>query len=485
MVPRPGQMLCLSDRRLHQQADGRPSSLMADVRRVIMGRNNLDMTQRQYLLHRETELQQHVAARIREYEAMLTVIGYLSGALTPPPPMTNESLRRQVMDAVSAMGGSLLDRSRRTTLDQLNPLNVPGTLLGWWYKGTGAVAGAVGAEETGRQWDGIGNTMLETDIVDLTANAVRDIVASIVDSLRAYWDRFWAEADANGFLIAYGKLRIDAGFLAAELAIDVALGAVTGGAGAAAGRVIRVVGRRVAQTATRVTVKIGNVGEAIPDSRRILQLDVPDADIPPRVERLLDENNLGGAAPLADTRQRAAPVATAATTTYARGPNRATITTDPTTGRPVSGQATIRRDYGGSDRNDNATAIGALGRPGDHGGHIFAHRFFGDVPDQGIVPQAGNLNTGAWKRMENEWADWLAYGRTNGQVIEIDVNVRIDPPGAVRPDRFRGNYTVYEIGPGGERIRLHRNTIDMRNEPGQTFNRVYFRTDPDGTMHRN
>lgn len=234
------------------------------------------------------------------------------------------------------------------------------------------------------------------------------------------------------------------------------------GASAAAGsRVIRVVGRRVAQNVTEVLVKIGPPDQAIPDARRVLALNIHDADIPPQVDRLLDEDRLGGAAPLDDTRQRSVPAATAASTTYARGTNRATITVDPDTGRPVSGQATIREDFGGGDRLDNATEIGRLGRQGDHGGHIFAHRFFGDVPDQGIVPQAGNLNVGAWKTMENEWADWLRYGRSNGKTIEIDVNVVIEPPGAIRPDHFGGNHSVYEIAPDGTRTRIHRSVIDM------------------------
>lgn len=156
---------------------------------------------------------------------------------------------------------------------------------------------------------------------------------------------------------------------------------------------------------------------------------------------------------------------------------------DPDARRPISGRATIRDDFGSSARGDDATEIGReFGQEGDHGGHIFAHRFFGDVPREGIVPQAGNLNTGAWKTMENEWADWIAYGRSNGKQIEIDVSIQIIPSGSARPDRFRGVYRVYEILPDGSRVQRRSKRIDMRNEPGQTFNRAYFRTDPDGKM---
>ncbi len=464
-------------------AGGQPASLMDGVRRIIRGRNNLDMTPEQFLLHRETELQQHVAERIREYEAMLTVIGYLAGTVTPPPPMTTESVRAQVTEAIRKAGGSLLERSQRTFWDNFNPLNAASSAVALLYYGSSGVASAVGADGIAKDYYDIAETARNTDVVALVNNAVSDLMNSIIQGLTDYWNKFWAEADANGFLIAYGKLRIDAGFLAAELAIDIALGAVTGGAGAAASRVIRVVGTRVSRTVTRVVIKIGDGREAIPNSQRILQLDVPDTDIPPNIERLLDEDNLGGAGPLADTRQRAGPIPVTPATSYIRGSNSAAIVTDPVTGRPVSGRATIREDFGGGDRLDNATAIGQLGREGDHGGHIFAHRFFGDVPDSGIVPQAGNLNTGAWKTMENEWADWLAYGRANGKRIEIDVNVQMDPPGAVRPDRFRGVYNVFEILPDGTRRQIRTSPIDFRNEPGETFDRVYFRTDPDGSIH--
>lgn len=260
-----------------------------------------------------------MAERIREYEAMLTVIGYLSGAVDPPPPMTTEKLREQVADAIREAGGSLIERSKRSTLDNLNPMNAITSGVGLVYGISGGIADLLGFDEAAEGYYDTARTALNTDVVALYNNAVNDLVVAIWEGLTDYWDRFWETADSEGFLIAFGKLRIDAGFLAAELAIDIALGVATGGAAAAASRVIRVVGRRVASTVTRVTVKIGRVGEFIPDTQRVLQLDVPDEKIPANIERLLDEDNLGGAAKLDDTAQRAEAKPTTPETTRIQG----------------------------------------------------------------------------------------------------------------------------------------------------------------------
>lgn len=93
-----------------------------------------------------------------------------------------------------------------------------------------------------------------------------------------------------------------------------------------------------------------------------------------------------------------------------RGQNIKTTTYDPETGRPISETGTIRQDFGSTPRGDNSAAIGRLGETGDQGGHLGGHRFFGDTPDEGIAPQAANLNMGAWRTMENEWADWTKLG---------------------------------------------------------------------------
>lgn len=284
---------------------GRPQSLMEQVHRVIRGSNNLDMNQKEFILHRDAELQRHVAERIREYEAMLTVIGYLSGAITPPPPMTTESLRNDIADALRKAGDSLIERSQRGEWGNYNPLNAASSAVGLYYFVLGGGADLLGFDQTAESYYNIGRTAANTDVWQLYSNSVNELTLAIWSGIRDYWDRFWETASTEGFLIAYGKLRIDAGFLAAELAIDIALGVITGGIAAGASRVVRIVGRRVGRTATRVTIKVGHSRQAIPETHRVLEVDIPDSTIPPHIERLMDEDNLGGAARLDDTALRA------------------------------------------------------------------------------------------------------------------------------------------------------------------------------------
>jgi hypothetical protein len=150
-------------------------------------------------------------------------------------------------------------------------------------------------------------------------------------------------------------------------------------------------------------------------------------------------------------------------TVTTRGRNEKTTTWDPETGRPVSERGQINEDFGGSDRGDNATDVGNLGERTDDGGHLGAHRFYGDTPDEGIVPQASNLNRGAWKTMENEWADWVNSG------YRVDYSIDVYPPGAVRPDSFEVEYTVSNPETGQV---VHRNWPSFWNEAGETFDRV-------------
>jgi len=146
-----------------------------------------------------------------------------------------------------------------------------------------------------------------------------------------------------------------------------------------------------------------------------------------------------------------------------RGRNTKQTYFDPGNRRPVQEEGTILDDFGSSDRGDNATAIGQLGIDGDDGGHLGGHRFFGDTPDEGIVPQAANLNRGAWKKMENEWADWTAEG------CRVDYRISVDPPGAVRPDNFQVAYVVSDPQTGEI---LETRSPSFENVSGETFDRI-------------
>ena len=77
------------------------------------------------------------------------------------------------------------------------------------------------------------------------------------------------------------------------------------------------------------------------------------------------------------------------------------------------------------------------------------------------MPQAANLNRGAWKTMENEWADWVNNG------YRVDYNIDVYPPGAVRPDSFEVEYTVSNPADGSGRAPqlaelLERSRRDLR-----------------------
>ena len=127
-----------------------------------------------------------------------------------------------------------------------------------------------------------------------------------------------------------------------------------------------------------------------------------------------------------------------------RGGNTKATHFDPETGRPITERGTITEDFGSSTRGDNATDIGNLGESTDDGGHLGGHRFYGDTPDEGIAPQAANLNRGAWKKMENEWADWVGKG-------------------------YQVDYTVTDPATGNA---AYRNFPMFDNVAGEAFDRV-------------
>lgn len=387
--------------------------------------------------------------------------------------MTTEKLREQVANAIQDAGGSLIERSQRTALDNLNPANALSSGVGVVYGVSGWVADILGFDETAEGYYSTARTALNTDVVALYNNAVNDLLSAMWAGLSAYRDRFWESAETEGFLIAYGKLRIDAGFLAAELAIDIALGAATRGAAAAASRVIRVVGRRVGRTVTRVTVKIGRVNEMIPDTHRVLELDVPDEKIPANIERLLDEDKLGGAANLVDTARRAEAKPTTPNTTVVNGGwGTNEVEWQVANDFPSEVNARLRelqpdRKRSSAERKAQAAA-GRSGRglPDDDGGHVIGHRFTGDQGAKNLFPQQFNFNRGAYKSIEEEWERAIRAG------YEVQVQVKLTPPGAARPDKVDVNWQYYTKE--GVTFGSPRNAA-FRNAPNQKFDSTSFR----------
>ena len=94
-------------------------------------------------------------------------------------------------------------------------------------------------------------------------------------------------------------------------------------------------------------------------------------------------------------------------------------------------------------RNRNAYQQGKSvdlkdGQPGDQGGHIVAARLGGPGEQINYHPMKGNLNQGAWKKMENDWAKSIQNGQS---VTNVDIKA-VFQGDSRRPDGFLVNYLV-------------------------------------------
>lgn len=88
------------------------------------------------------------------------------------------------------------------------------------------------------------------------------------------------------------------------------------------------------------------------------------------------------------------------------------------------------------------------------------------MSDQGaknLFPQDANLNRSAYKKMENEWADWTEEG------FEVQLTVELDPPGAERPDAVISDYGVIDPD-SGDVVFSRKHTFS--NKRGEKFDRV-------------
>ncbi len=136
-------------------------------------------------------------------------------------------------------------------------------------------------------------------------------------------------------------------------------------------------------------------------------------------------------------------------------------------GRTIRVDAQIRESSSGLVRSQDETAAqrvaAATGREGDVGGHILGHRFMADQGEINLFPQEGNFNNSAYRKMENELADWTGKGK------EVHVTITLDPPGATRPDVVKVAYEVIDPATG-KTVNFH--AEKFYNEAGQGFNRV-------------
>ena len=109
-------------------------------------------------------------------------------------------------------------------------------------------------------------------------------------------------------------------------------------------------------------------------------------------------------------------------------------------------------------------AVGADRLDGDHGGHLIAHRFIGGNGGlANLFPQDANLDTGAYRTLENELADWIEAGAE----VRIKVDLGYGAAGN-RPDRVRVDYTVHHPITDEE---IFTDSGPFNNAPNQTFDR--------------
>lgn len=296
----------------YQQAEAQGGSsvgttLLQQIQRVTQGRDNVDMEMDEFLTHVERDQQEYFLERLREYEAMLHLVGLLAGLVGTPD--EQQVARDAVMVAIESYLKSVEQRTigEYSGITQNNAIAV--TLAGWFG------------------WDELRETLLEGGRIENQANAMMgqmlaDFFVSLWNSLVEWWQEFWATYESEGLIIAMNRARIDLTFLAAECAIDVAITFALAGAGVAvAGALkgLRFVGKRVGRTVTRVAVHAIPDGVPNPQAVHLHSFDIPDSQIDPQIDRIVDEDRFGGVSQLADADQRATPNPTTNDTTRVNG----------------------------------------------------------------------------------------------------------------------------------------------------------------------
>ncbi len=136
-------------------------------------------------------------------------------------------------------------------------------------------------------------------------------------------------------------------------------------------------------------------------------------------------------------------------------------------GQTVKAEATLREVFTGAKRSSaEARAQGqaaASGVTDDVGGHIIGHRFVKDQGDVNLFPQNVQFNNSAYKKLENEWADWIKEGK------EVRIEVQLSGGTAARPDRIDVFYKVVDPATGKA---IYKDSANFTNQAGQTFDRL-------------
>ena len=137
-------------------------------------------------------------------------------------------------------------------------------------------------------------------------------------------------------------------------------------------------------------------------------------------------------------------------------------------GDTIGAKATLNEVFSGAKRSasevkDQATAA-ARGVADDAGGHIIGHRFAQNQGIKNMFPQNANFNNGAFKKMENEWADWITK---KGGSVEVDIQL---VGNSTRPDKVKVSYRLMDSDGNVAREVFK----EFNNKTAQTFDRKYF-----------
>ena len=137
-------------------------------------------------------------------------------------------------------------------------------------------------------------------------------------------------------------------------------------------------------------------------------------------------------------------------------------------GDTIGAKATLNEVFSGAKRSasevkDQATAA-ARGVADDAGGHIIGHRFAQSQGIKNMFPQNANFNNGAFKKVENEWADWI---NKKGGSVEVDIQL---VGNSAKPDKVKVSYQLKDAN--GHVVREV--TEQFKNQSGRMFDRQYF-----------
>ena len=135
-------------------------------------------------------------------------------------------------------------------------------------------------------------------------------------------------------------------------------------------------------------------------------------------------------------------------------------------GETIGARGTLREVSTGLKRSSaevaDQAASASKGVDGDVGGHIIGHRFIADQGIKNMFPQNAQFNNSAYKKLENEWSDWIKSGK------EVEVDIQLKGSGS-RPDEVIVKYKVIDPETGKT---VHNDRVPFMNEAGQTYDRV-------------